>query len=257
MSEIKHVEFDRFDVNRVEAKGKNDDIISQRIGSLFDGVIEQIKQPAFSIRIKRCFRIFQNFYYSIKWSIRNHIKWHKVLTHIRPWEGYEGLIEVMMYHLKDYVIYERNYGIGSSEYKQDKISSVVRALELLNKLEEPHDYAISRISAIADKYPSFKHLINLYNNGTLESIGLFISYGSGWVGIEDYEKGLYGYYEIVDNILKRVSIVDNDETNKLINDILEYNKYNDQAYIEAEKEINKDFDELYHIFKDNLYSWWN
>ena len=238
--------------------GNAKEIKSQRMGKMFDDIFESERKR--TVNFQRCFRRkwqrLKDIRCYIKYSIRNHIKWHKTLCEIRPWEGFGGLLHVMQTHLEDYVQCEEKYGIAAKEYKKMKISSVYATLELLKRMNEPDEYYFIRKEEIDTRYPDYKYLITEYDNSTCYS-GDFVPLGSGWVGMESGKDPREGYFEFVNGKLELVESPDRFETDRLLGEIKNYHEDTLDAHSQAEKASQNDFEALHILLMDNLYSWWD
>jgi hypothetical protein len=236
----------------------DEDIKSQRMGKMFDDIFEIERKQTDNLKrwLRWKWQSVKNLKYYIKYALRNHIKWHKTLCEIRPWEGFSGLLHVMQTHLEDYVQCEEKYGTAAKDYKEMKISSVHATLELLERMNEPDDYYFIRKEEVDKRYPDYKYLITEYDRSTSYS-GDFISFGNGWVGMESGKDPREGYFEFVCGKLELVKSPDCFETDRLLNEVKNYHEDTLDAYKQAELASKNDFEALHILMKDNLYSWWD
>jgi len=232
-------------------------IMSQRIGELLDDLFDGKRKISIKTRLGWKWLDIKNVFYDIKYSIRNHFVWFKTINRIRPWEGFDGLISIMITHLHDYVAYEKKYGHSEKEYKEHKIATVKETIELLKRIKEPHDYTDRRNQQVEEKYPKYKSLITEYDNGDTSINGLFVQQGNGWVGKEAGLNPRKGYFEFVDGNFELAASPNQDETNRLLAELEEYEKETSNAYKQAEIDSEEDFKRLLHLLRENLYSWWD
>jgi len=238
---------------------KNQNITSQRVGKMFDDFeFDRVnRKVSIKTRISWKHRRIKDFYYDSKYTIRNHLIWHKTLKRIRPWEGFSGLISVMQTHLDDYIKTEEKYGISEEKFKQNKIATAKQTVELLERMKEPIDYSVRCRDEVDAKYPEYKSLITNYENGSTSTSGRFIAQGNGWTGIESGADPRDGYFEFVEGIFELVTSPDQDKTDILLNELRMYNDAVNAAYLQAETDSDEDFERLYLMLKENLYSWWD
>lgn len=251
-----------------EKLGLNDDeqesyserhIKSQRIGEMFDDLLSgsRMRKISLKTRIGWKMRRIKDLYYNCRYAIRNHAKWHETMCTIRPWEGFDGLISVMIMHLQDYVVTEEKYGHSDEEYKKMKIDSVRETIEVLKRMKEPDEYSHRRREEAEAKYPDYKHLISEYEDGGRGYSGDFIAQGEGWVGIESGKDSRKGYFEFADGRFELVNSPNQDETYRLLDEIRRYHEEISLAYQQAEKDSDSDFERLGQLLKENLYTWWD
>ena len=103
----------------------DDKIKEQFIGNMFDRFFgDDGKQKiTLGLRLHWLNRSIKDFIFDTKYAIRNHFKWRKTVRKLRPWDGYGGLISVMITHLNDYIETEIKYGHSLEEYKQGELDS--------------------------------------------------------------------------------------------------------------------------------------
>lgn len=77
------------------------------------------------------FRRILNWFNSIKWSIKNLIKYRKIVSKIRPWD-YEYIIKMIEFQLSDLCDTIEEYGNEADDGRLPKIKNMRRTLELLN-----------------------------------------------------------------------------------------------------------------------------
>lgn len=233
-------------------------IKSQRIGKMFDDFAYGGKKKIdlrTGLDWKR--RNLENAFYDFKHIIRNHIKWHKTLCGLRPWEGFDGLFQVMKMHLCDYAAYEEQYGISEENYKNQKISSVKETLEILERMSKPDEYSQRLREQVESKYPKYQELITEYVNGSSCYSGYFIAQGTSWAGIESGNNPREGYFVFINGIFELTTSPDQAETDKLLDEIRTYHQEIEAAYKQAEADSDNDFDKLGQLLKENLYTWWD
>ena len=234
-------------------------IKSQRIGRMFDDIDMGNKKSKISLqtRLGWKWRDLKGSYYDVKYTIRNHFKWCKTIGRLRPWEGFDGLLRVMIKHLYDYVETEEKYGHSEESYKKQKIDSAKEVIKILKRMKNPEKYASRRRKKVEEKYPKYKQLLTEYKNGGSGSSGYFVAQGNGWAGKESGKDPREGYFEFIDGRFELVNSPDQGETDRLLNELCEYNKEIDAAYRQAEIDSDKDFEKLGQLLKENLYKWWD
>lgn len=161
-------------------------IESQRIGEMFDDILDDAEKRKISLKTRLSWNLrrAKDSFYDFKHTAHNHIKWHKTMRELRPWEGFSGLVEVMLTHLRDYVQTEEQYGHSAEEYKNQKIASAKESIQLLVRLKEPDECPCRRQDEVNTKYPKYKQLITKYKIGGTSCSGDFVPQGSGWFGKE-------------------------------------------------------------------------
>jgi len=234
-------------------------ILSQHIGRMFDDMLDVRKKRKikFKTRLDWQWHRIKDVFYDVKHTVRNHVKWHKALKELRPWEGFNGLLIVMQTHLRDYILCEQKYGHSEEEFKKHKINTAKETITLLERMKEPDEYLHRRRKEVEIKYPRYKSLITKYKTGGTGSSGDFIAQGNGWVGEEAGKNPRKGYFEFVTGRFELAESPDQHETDRLLAQIDEYNKEISNAYIQAEADSDKDFEKLGQLLKENLYSWWD
>ena len=237
----------------------DDKIESQFIGEIFEDLLEDAitKKISLKIRLEWKRQSIKDVFYKMKYTIRNHVKWHRVLCDIRPWEGYHGLINVMRKHLTDYLETEEKYGHSLKEYRDMKIQSVKETLDVLKCMENPDDYWMKRRDEVELRYPIYKSLITKYEKGGTCISGDFVAQGDGWVGMESGNDPREGYFEFYNGLLELKDSPDKEETDRLIAEVHQYQTDLKTAYENAEKDSDEDLEHLYNLLKENLYSWWD
>lgn len=229
-------------------------IKGQRIGKMFDDIDD--KKIELTTRLNWLYRDIKGAYCDVKYAIRNHIIWFKTIIGLRPWEGFDGLVNVMQTHLRDYIKTEEKYGISTREYKNKKIASAKETVILLERMRDPLEYSSKRRDAVDAKYPKYKKLITKYNNSTSCS-GNFVAQGRGWVGMESGKDPRKGYFEFVNGIFELANSPNQSETDRLLAELMKYHEEVDNAYKQAEIDSDKDFERLAKLLKENLYTWWD
>ena len=231
------------------------DIISQRIGKMFDD-FDFDKKPSLRIRLGWEWRRITDKYYDIKHTIRNHSKWHKTMREIRSWEGFSGMLCVMQTHLQDYLETEEKYGMSEETYKSGKIASIKGTLEVLARLQEPDEYHRRLLDTVDARFPDYKSLITRYKGSTCTS-GKFVAQDNGWVGCESGKDPREGYFEFVNGRFELAQSPGQVETGRLLVQLRDYQAERNAAYEQAEADCEADFDKLYLLLKEHLYTWWD
>ena len=231
-------------------------IKAQRIGKMFDDIYEERKFSLMTL-IKWKWWNIKDWFSNFKYTIRNHIKWHKTMRALRPWAGFDGLIHVMQTHLKDYAETEKQYGHATEEYKNQKIESVRETITLLERMQDPHEYTSRRRNEVEAKYPKYESLITEYEDGGGCYSGYFVAQSGGWTGIESGKNPRIGYFEFVQDQFELADSPDQRETDRLLEELQEYRKEIGIAYEQAETDSDNDFENLGLLLKENLYTWWD
>jgi hypothetical protein len=234
-------------------------IKKQYIGNMFDNLLDSNKKHKISLgtRLGWLKRDIEDVFYNTKYAIRNHFKWRKTIRNLRPWEGFSGLISVMLTQLKDYLETEEKYGHSEAEYRKNKITTVKGTIELLERMKEPDEYLDKRSDEVKARYPDYKSLVIEYESGGSSFGGEFIAQGNGWAGKEGGKDPLEGYFEFIDGKFKLAESPDQKETERIIAEIDNYHEDLTNAYKQAELDSEKDFERLGQLLKENLYSWWD
>jgi hypothetical protein len=232
--------------------------IAQRMGDLFDDLRSDIKRKP-SVKKRLCWKCRQMkyAYHDAKYAVRNHIKWCGTINKLRPWEGFDGLLSVMLMHLMDYVATEEKYGHSEKEYKAQKIATAKETIKILRRMRSPDAYTSRRRNQVEKRYPKYKSLITKHNDGSTCISGRFVAQGNGWAGKESGKDPREGYFEFVKGRLSLATSPDQTETDRLLVELAQYHKDIDNAYKQAEVDSEKDFDRLGQLLKENLYSWWD
>ena len=242
------------DTRKNEKEPAPDKIKSQRMGSMFDDINDH--KISMKDRLGWKIRDIKHKYYDAKNTIRNHIRWHKTLSEIRPWEGFDGLFNVMITHLKDYALNEEKYSNTEEDCKQHIISTVKETIGILEHMRE-HDYSSDRRNEVDERYPDYKGIVTHYENGSVGYSGRFVPQGAGWAGIESGSDPRSGYFEFINGRYELTASPDQTETDRILAEIGRYDTEVTQAYEQAEIDSINDFERLNQLLKDNLYSWWN
>jgi hypothetical protein len=234
-------------------------IKSQRIDKMFGDILDTIGKRKISLkkRIRFRGRRIKDAFYDLKYTIRNHKKWHKTMKALRPWEGFSGILDVMLTHLRDYVATEEQYGHAAEECKNRKIASARETIELLARMKEPEEYTNRRRKEVKAKYPEYKYLVTEYENGGTSYSGDFVAQGNGWAGMESGAEPREGYFEFVDGRFELAVSPEQAKTDRLLAEIRQYHEESHTAYEQAEFDSNNDFEKLGQLLKEHLYSWWD
>ena len=235
-----------------------DNIETQRIGKMFDDILCDTKRRKISLatRLGWRWRRLKESLQDFKRTVRNHRKWHKTLKNLHPWDGADGLLSVMQTQLREYIALEEKYGLAEESYKNHKISTAKETLALLERMKEPDDYTTRRRDEVDAKYPDYQSLLTKYKNGGSSSSGRFIAQGNGWTGCEAGKDPREGYFEFVDGRFELVQSPNQEETDRLLEELRAYNAEVKSAYEQGEIDSDQDFERLHLLLKENLYSWW-
>jgi len=234
-----------------------DNIESQFIGKMFDDILDDDEKVTLKMRIEWKWRDIKDMFYDAKRAIVNCFKWRKTISGLYPWEGFDGLVTVMLFHLRSYVEYEEKYGHSEEEFKKSKIASARETIEILERMKEPDEDSHKRLKEVETKYPDYKYLITRYKNGGGSYSGDFTACGAGWVGKESGKNPREGYFEFIDGQFALTSSPDQGETDRLLAELSKYHEEREEAYRQAEIDSEKDFEQLNQLLKKNLYSWWD
>jgi hypothetical protein len=112
---------------------------------------------------------------------------------------------------------------------------------------------------VEKKYPKYKKLVSEYKHGGNCYSGNFIAYKNGYVGVEAGNDSRKGYFEFDSKtcLFELVESPNTNETNALLEQIHEYNREIREAYVQANADIEKDFERLHRLLKTYMYSWWD
>jgi len=236
-----------------------DNVKAQAIGNMFDDILEKSTGRKITIGLRLIWfsRDTIDTLHDIKYTIRNHFKWRKTLRKLRPWEGFDGLIRVMITHLQDYIETEEKYGHSEEEYRKNKIATAKETIEILERMKEPDEYLNKRQKEVDSQYPKYKELITEYKNGGVSFSGDFITQGNGWAGREGGNNPQEGYFEFIDGSFKLLKSPNQEETDRLLAEIVKYHEDLHEAYKQGNIDSDKDFERLGQLLKDNLFSWWD
>jgi hypothetical protein len=249
----------RFKVKESYDKNKfsDENIESQRMGKLFDDIMDKEHKTSFGTRLEWFRRDIKGKWHDLRYRRRNRRVWRKTLNEIRPWEGFYGMLTVMQTHLRDYMETEEKYGHTAEEERERCINSVKEVLILLERMNEPDEY-YSRLSEEVDaRYPDYKSLITKYKNGGSGSNGRFVAQGDGWVGKEAGKDPREGYFEFVEGRFELAQSPDQAETDRLLAELKQYYKDTETASQQAKAESDADFAQLAELLRENMYSWWD
>ena len=235
------------------------EIKDQFIGNMFDDIRGENgkRKISLGLRFHWLFQDIKNFFYDTKYAIRNYFKWRKTIRKLRPWEGFSGLISIMITHLNDYIETETLYGHSAEEYKKHKIATSKETVEILKRMEDPDEYFSKPIKEVELRYPKYKGLVTKYVKGGSCFSGNFVAQGNGWVGKESGKDPREGYFEFIDGRFQCIESPDQNETNRLLTQLDKYQEERSNAYKQGHQDSDKDFDRLSKLLKDNLYSWWD
>ena len=234
-------------------------IKSQRVGRMFDDIYIGSRKNRVSLKTRFGWkwRDLKGAYHDLRYIIRNHFKWCKTINSLRPWEGFDGMLCVMIKHLCDYIVTEEKYGHSEECYKRQKIESANETVKILKRMRNPEMYASRRRKKVEEKYPKYKQLLTEYKYGGSSSSGYFVEQGYGWAGMESGKNPREGYFEFINGRFQLVNSPNQAETNRLLAELREYHKEIDAAYKQAEIDSDKDFEKLGRLLKENMYKWWD
>ena len=243
-----------------EMSGFSDkDIKTQFIGRMFDGILENDndRKIAVSLRLSWFWRDIKNVMYELKYAVRNYFIWYKTIRKLRPWEGFDGLISLMMTHLRDYIETEEKHGHSEEEYRKHKIAAAKETVAVLGRMKYPDEYLDRPIKEVKSRYPEYRGLVAEYANGGSSFSGNFIAQGNGWAGKEGGKDPQEGYFEFINGKFSLAKSPDQNETDSLLKQLDKYHEELHEAYIQGNINSDKDFERLGQLLKDNLYSWWD
>jgi len=124
-------------------------------------------------------------------------------------------------------------------------------------MEEESEYTSKPLAEVKSRYPEYKGLVTTYINGGSSHCGDFIVQGNGWAGKESGKNPREGYFEFINGRFQPTESPDQNETNKLVDQLKNYRIDISNAYKQGELDSDKDFDRLGQLLKDNLFSWWD
>ena len=242
-----------------EADFSEDQIKTQFIGEMFEDIFDDAKKQKISLglRLEWLYLDIKGALHDLKYAIRNHFKWRKTIKSIRPWEGFGGLLSVMITHLKDYIDTEEKYGHSEEQYRKNKIATARETVALLKRMKDSDGYYDRQRDEVESRYPEYKYLITKYKKGGSSSSCNFIAQGKGWAGKESGENPQAGYFEFINGKFQLTESPDQNETNRLLDKLENYHKEITNAYKQAVIDSDKDFDRLVELLKENMYSWWD
>ena len=234
-------------------------IKAQFIGSMFDDIIDKSDKCKITIwlRFSWLWRDIINTMYDLKFAVRNYFKWRKTIKELRPWEGFDGLISVMITHLNDYIETEEKYGHSEEEYKKHKVAAAKETVEILERMKDPDKYLDKPLKEVKSNYPEYKGLVTNYKNGGSSFSGDFVAQGDGWAGTESGKDPRKGYFEFIDGLFVVTKSPDKNETDRLLMQLEKYHEEVHEAYQQGNMDSDRDFERLGHLLKENLYSWWD
>jgi len=231
-------------------------IIKQYIASPYDfSYLDDIKISLRKRLVWKLERLLIWWKRDVLLPVITHIRWHNVLKELRPWVGYSGMIKLMQFMLRHYASYEEQYSCSAKEYKDSAVNSARETADLLERLKEPTEYSSRRRDEVKERYPEYLELRTDYADGSSMKSGYFIPQGKGFVGpaSEQFESN---YFEIVNDRIISLDSPDKLETERLVNEIIKYDKEIDEAYELAQKDLENDFDKLNQLLRENMYYWW-
>ena len=252
---------EKMDLNKADTESafSEREIKTQFIGRMFDDICDASNKQKISLglRFSWLWRRISDEAYDLKYAIRNHFKWRKTIRQLRPWEGYSGLINVMITHLKDYIETEEKYGHSEAEYRKNKIATARETVAILERMKDLDEYLDKPRAEVDSRYPEYKGLVTKYVKGGLSYSGDFIAQNKGWVGKESGKNPQEGYFEFIDGRFQLAQSPDQKETNRLLAQLEKYHEEIQNAYEQGNIDSDKDFERLGQLLKDNLFSWWD
>ena len=252
---------EKMGLNKIETEAgfSDKEIKEQFIGGMFDNLMEEgnKRKVTLGLRLYWLWRDIKNFFYDTKYAIRNHFKWQKTIRKLRPWEGFSGLISIMITHLNDYIETEEKFGHSLEEYKNTKIASAKETVEILKRMKEPDEYLHKPSEEVKSRYPDYKGLVTTYLKGGSCFSGNFVPQGNGWTGEESGNDPRKGYFEFINGKFELAESPDQNETDRLLAQLKKYHEELANSYKQGHLDSDKDFDRLGQLLKDNLYSWWD
>jgi len=226
-------------------------IVTRRyVGDMFGEFSDRKRKFCLRDHLKWKWERVKDVYRNIKWVIRNHIKWDRTMFRLRSWAGFDGMLSVMMAHLRDYIRMEEKDGHSVKEWRERKIATAKETVQLLKRMRDPDGYWMRLTDAVKKRYPDYKNLVEEYEDGGGSFHGDYVAQGNGWVGSG-------GYFEFVGMDFKRAVSPNRRETKRLMAELKQYHKDIENAYKQALIDSDKDFARLHHLLKENLYSWWD
>jgi len=242
-----------------EADYSESEIIKQFVGEMFDDFHERTgkRKITLALRIKWFFQRISDSLYNLKYAFRNHCKWRKTINELRPWEGYSGLIGLLITHLNDYIETEKKYGHSEEEYKKKKIASAKETVEILERMKDPDEYLSKARNEVDERYPKYKGLVTNYKKGGSSYSGDFVQQGNGWVGEKGGKDPRRGYFEFINGRFQLTQSPDQTETDKLLNQMDKYHEEVHKAYEKGNNDSDKDFERLGELLKSHMYTWWD
>jgi len=227
----------------------------QYIGTMYDSLGDY--RVTLKDRANWLWRDIKHCYYDVKHTVRSHIKWHKTLCEIRSWEGFDGMLTLMIRHLLDYVETEEKYGNSVQEYKDRKVAAAKETIRILKRLRNHDGYSEYRLKSVRAKYPKYKSLVTKYARGGTGFSGDFVRQGNGWTGTEAGKDPRKGYFEFINGKFKLVPSPNQAETDRLLKQLEDYYQETHEAYERAHRDNAKDFKRLHRLLEAYMYSWWD
>lgn len=240
-----------------ESDYSDSEIKEQFVGEMFEDLFKGSDKIALGLHIKWFFQRISDSIYDFKCAVRNQRKWRKTINELRPWEGFSGLISIMITHLNDYIETEEKHGHSEEEYRKNKIATAKETVEILERMKEPDEYLSRPRNKVDERYPKYKGLVTNYKKGGSSYSGDFVQQGKGWVGEEAGKDPRRGYFEFINGKFELTQSPDQTETDKLLNQMDNYHEEIQKAYEQGKIDSDKDFARLHELLKDNLYSWWD
>jgi hypothetical protein len=229
----------------------------QYMGRMFESLLES--KITLKMRLSWLGRYISDAWYDFKYMVKNWVNWRKTVSALRPWEGFDGVLTLVRKHLKDYLETEEKYGHSEKSYREAKIKSIKKCLEILERLQKD-EYDENALSEVYAKYPEYKQLITEYSDGSTSCSGDFIALGNGWAGIEAGAAPRRGYFESVNGKFELTAISDESvqvEVERILAQIESYYADLKEAYENAEKNLEDDKRRLGELLNRHFFSWWD
>jgi hypothetical protein len=229
----------------------------QYMGQMFKNLLDS--KITLKMRLSWLGRDISNAWHDFYYTVCNWAKWHKTISGLRPWEGFDGVLTLVQKHLKDYLKTEVKYGHSEKSYREAKIISVKECLEILERLQK-NEYDEKALYEVSANYPEYKQLITEYSGGSTSYSGDFIALGNGWVGIEAGANPRRGYFECVNDKFELTTISDESvqaEIEQSLNQIEKYHADWKRAIKNSAKYMEDDKRRLGELLSQHFFSWWD
>jgi hypothetical protein len=229
----------------------------QYMGLMFEDLLNS--KITLKMRLSWLGRDISNAWYDFYYMVCNWVKWRKTISGLRPWEGFGGVLTLVRKHLKDYLETEVKYGHSERSYREAKITSIRKCLEILERLQK-NEYDGNALDEVYAKYPEYKQLITEYSDGSTSCSGDFIAVGNGWAGIEAGANPRRGYFEYVNGKFELTATSDESvqaQVEQSLEQIERYHADLHEAYKNAEIYMENDKNKLGELLSQHFFSWWD